>query len=356
MKSLKSLLFIVVLMALGLGNIHAQYVTTHAKAAIPGQQNGIFYSLPRTVIQLHFIIEETQLKEGPYSNYVSLIGADDYIMEDETVYHIKDVKVEASAESDPNATFFVAISPKKGEAASFCLNGQGILKGVGVECVEDPKKECCAKTCEDDNNAQDGDFKYQYSNASIRGSDQMARSAAEMINKIRDEKLKLMTGFQETAFNLDTYRQMYADLETMENDYLSLFVGKRVVKTYVKTVYVIQNKEVNTMSVAKFSPEEGLSVGLGGNGSVITVQTQSLQTTATLNAPSQSAVESLNLDNKLFYRIPEMANVRVNMDDKLLAEKRMSVAQLGVFMLAPLGGTKLTLDPMTGQVVSMGMQ
>ena len=51
-----------------------------------------------------------------------------------------------------------------------------------------------------------------------------------------------------------------------------------------------------------------------------------------------------------------MANVRVNMDDKLLAEKRMSVAQLGVFMLAPLGGTKLTLDPMTGQVVSMGMQ
>ena len=95
---------------------------------------------------------------------------------------------------------------------------------------------------------------------------------------------------------------------------------------------------------------------VSGNGDVITVQTMSLQTTGTMNAPSQSAVESLSLENKLFYRIPEVANVKVNLGGQVLLEARETVAQLGVFMLAPLGNTKLGFDPMTGQVISLEMQ
>lgn len=354
MKHLKNLLLVMTLLVLGLGNAHAQYVTTHAKAAMPGQQRGLFYSLPRTVLQLDFVIEETQMMQGPYSDYVHYIGAEDYVMEDETVYSIKEVRLNTRAEADPNATFFISMAPKKDNTANFCLTPQGILQGVGVECpkpVLEPVASCCKP--EEPTNAG---FKYQYGSGSVRGADQMARSAADMINKIRDEKLKLVTGFQETAFNLDTYRQMYADLDAMENEYLSLFVGKKITKTIIKTVYVTPNKEVSTQSIAKFSPEEGLTVGMSGYGNVITVQTQSLQTTATMNAPSQSAVESLSLDNKLFYRIPELANVRVSIGDQVLVESRETIAQLGVFMLAPLGNTRLTLDPNTGQVTGLGME
>lgn len=355
MKHLKSLLLAVVMMAIGIGNVHAQYVTTHAKAAMPGQQRGLYYALPRTVLQLDFIIEETRLIEGPYSNYVSYIGADDYVMEDAIEYSIKDVKMVARAEADPNATFFISLPTKKDNATSFCLTPQGILQGVGVDCAPYEASADNAHCCQDDAD-QNVTFKYQYGSGNVRGIDQSARSAADMINKIREEKLKLITGFQETAFPLDTYRQMYADLDAMENDYLSLFVGKKTTKTLVKTVFVTPNKEVATQSVAKFSPEEGLTLGLSGEGSVITVQTQSLQTTGTMNAPSQSAVESLSIENKLFYRIPEVAKVKVVMDNQVLVEKRETIAQLGVFMLAPLGNTKLSLDPMTGQIISVGIE
>ncbi len=354
MKHLKSLMFVVTMLAIGLGNAHAQYVTTHAKAAMPGQQRGLFYSLPRTVLQLDFVIEETQMMQGPYSDYVHYIGAEDYVVEDETVYTIKEVRMSTRAEADPSATFFVSMSPKKDNTATFCLTPQGILQGVGVECPQ-PVQEVAAPCCKPETPVNVG-FKYQYGSGNVRGAEQMARSAADMINKIRDEKLKLITGFQETAFNLDTYRQMYADLDAMENDYLSLFVGKKVSKTIVKTVYVTPNKEVNTQSVAKFSSEEGLTVGMGGYGNVITVQTQSLQTTATMNAPSQSAVESLSIENKLFYRIPELANVKVSIGDQVLVESRETIAQLGVFMLAPLGNTRLSLDPNTGQVTGLGIE
>ncbi|MBR4390922.1 MAG: DUF4831 family protein [Bacteroidales bacterium] len=355
MKHLRKLFLVMALTALAIGNASAQYVTTHAKAAMPGQQNGLYYSLPRTVLQLNFIIEETQFLEGPYSQYANYIGAQDYVMEDSKEYELKGVTMTSKAEPDPQATFFVAMTPKKDNTTSFCLTPQGILQGVGMECpAYDPDivvtptipQEC----------SQEENFNFRYGSVNARGEEQAARSAADMINRIREEKLKLITGFQETAFTLDTYRQMYADLDAMENDYLSLFVGKKLSKTIVKTVYVTPNKEVTTQSVAKFSSEDGLTVGTSGYGDVITVQLISLQTTGTINSPSQSAVESLSLENKLFYRIPEIANVKVSMGGKTLLESRETIAQYGVFMLAPLAKTKLMMDPRTGQIVSLGME
>ena len=352
MKNFHRILVALIVIVCGIGNVSAQYVTTHAKAAMPGQQNGVFYSLPRTVLQLDFLIEETQLLRGPYSDYASYVGAHDYITSDEITYRIESITMTPRAEVDPNATFFVAINPKKGDAAQFTLTPKGILQGVGMEGL--PLVETTPATESVVTRQDPAEFKYQFGTS--RNLEQAARSAADMIVKIRDEKIKLMTGFQETAFSLDTYRQMYADLDAMENDYLSLFVGKRVSKTVVKTLYVTPNKEVPTLSVAKFSSEFGFTAGTSGFGDLIMVQTQSLQTTGTINAPSQSAVESLSIENKLFYRIPETTQIKVMMDGEVLLEQRETVAQYGVFMLAPLGKMKLAFDPKTGQLVSMKME
>ena len=106
-------------------------------------------------------------------------------------------------------------------------------------------------------------------------------------------------------------------------------------------------------TVAKFSETDGLTVGTGGKGNMITVQTLPLNTTAAINAPSQSAVESISYDNKVFYRLPEMANVKVVFDGRTLLEERLIVNQLGVLLTAPLSNSKLVFDPETGQIVNM---
>ena len=353
MKHLKSAFLLLALMALGMGNASAQYITTHAKAATPGQQRGIYYALPRTVIQLDFVIEEIELLEGPYSDYVYMIGADDYIMEDGMEYRLLDVMMTTYAEADPNATFFVEMNAKKGDAIEFYLTPKGILQGVGIASTPSSDSQPTPLTSHlSPLTSQDRNFKYQYG-SKAKSPEQMAYAAVEMINRIRDEKIKLLTGFQETAFTLDTYRQMYADLDQMENDYLSLFIGKRIVNTVVKTVYVTPSKEVPSQSIARFSTDKGFSTGVSGPGDVITLQALSLKTTGSINEPSQSAVETISHENKLFYRIPETANVKVSMGNEVLLEKRVDVAQYGVFMLAPLGKTKLALDPTTGQITEM---
>jgi hypothetical protein len=245
------------------------------------------------------------------------------------------------------------MNAKKGDAIEFYLTPKGILQGVGIASTPSSDSQPTPLTSHlSPLTSQDRSFKYQYG-SKAKSPEQMAYAAVEMINRIRDEKIKLLTGFQETAFTLDTYRQMYADLDQMENDYLSLFIGKRIVHTVVKTVYVTPSKEVPSQSIAKFSTDNGFSTGVSGPGDVITLQALSLKTTGSINEPSQSAVETISHENKLFYRIPETANVKVSMGNEVLLEKRVDVAQYGVFMLAPLGKTKLALDPTTGQITEM---
>ena len=184
----------------------------------------------------------------------------------------------------------------------------------------------------------------------------LAKEVADKIAEIRKAKFYLISGDVEMASNPETFNAMYKKLDAMEKEYTSLLLGKRVSKKVVKTVYVIPNKEVPTQSVAKFSETDGLTVGTSGSGSVITVQTLSLNTTAAINAPSQSAIELMSYENKVFYRLPEMANVKVVCGGETLLEDRVLVNQLGQLLMAPVTNTKLTFDTETGQIVNMRMQ
>ena len=115
------------------------------------------------------------------------------------------------------------------------------------------------------------------------------------------------------------------------------------------------SKDVPLQTVGSFSKDSGFTTNLY-EGDNITVQAISLQTTGNINALSQSAVETISHENKLFYRIPETVYLKVSLGDDTLVERRETLTQFGVFMLAPLVHTKMLLDPNTGQIISMGME
>ena len=184
----------------------------------------------------------------------------------------------------------------------------------------------------------------------------IAKEVADKIEEIRKAKFNIISGYYETALDPLTLKKMYDELDAMEKEYTSLFVGKRIGKQVVKTVYVTPSKEVATQTVAKFSEEDGLSVGTSGVGNPITVQTLSMNATSNISTLSQSALESMSHENKVFYRIPETANVKVMYDNQVLVEKREVVNQLGVLLLAPVSNMGLLFDPNTGQIVNMKMK
>lgn len=355
--------FVLVLLAFTFmgGQLKAQFTTTFAKNVTPGQQNGLYYSLPQTVLKLDFIIEKTQLEKGPLSEYASsYFEMEDYVEYETTEYKLLDVKMTPVTNPDPNASFFVTItSARGGSKLQFDVLPNGIIRSLGAgNAVEAEVKlplpnremQSCVK---DENEVSDG-----FINLMLAGKSnaQVAKEVADKIAEIRKEKLFLISSDGATASHPETFNAMYQKLDAMEKEYTSLLLGKRVAKKVVKTVYVVPNKEETTQTVAKFSEIDGLSIGTSGSGSTITVQTQSLNTTAAINAPSQSAVESMSYENKVFYRIPETANVKVTCGKDTLLEDRVIVNQLGVLQMAPAANMRLVFDTETGQIVNMRMQ
>lgn len=340
-------------------SLKAQISTTFAKNVTPGQQNGLYYSLPQTMLQLDFTIMETETKEGPLSSYVSYLETTDYVDFGTTEYQLLGVQMKTVVTADPSATFFVTFGSGRGSSkVDFDVLPNGVIRSVGLGNGADVEyAEISVPVAKDivtvaDN--QDNGFITLLSEG--KSEAQLAKEAADKIEEIRKAKFNLLSGYYETAYDPATFQKMYEKLDEMEQEYMSLFIGKRVVNKVVKTVYVVPSKDVTTQTIAKFSDTDGLTVGTSGTGKPIVVQTLSLNTTAVINAPSQSAIESMSYDNKLFYRIPEMANVKVSFDGNVLFEDRVGVNQLGVLLMAPMSNSRLTFDTETGQIINMKIQ
>ena len=359
-KTFTKIALLLLALTLG-GRLQAQFTTTFAKNVTPGQQNGLYYSLPQTMLKLDFIIEEAQLVKGPLSDYASnYFEMEDYVEYETTEYTLLDVKMSPVATPDPNALFFVTLtSARGGSKLQFDMLPNGIIRSVGVgnDADENVQKTPIAQEtpqCCQEKNDYDEEFIGLMSAGKTNAM--LAKEVADKIADIRKSKFYLISGDVEMASNPETFNAMYKKLDAMEKEYTSLLLGKRVTKKVVKTVYVIPNKEVATQTIAKFSETDGLTVGTSGMGSVITVQTLPLNTTAAINAPSQSAIELMSYENKVFYRLPEMANVKVVCGGDTLIEDRVLINQLGQLLMAPVTNTKLVFDTETGQIVNMRMQ
>lgn len=356
MKRLSNRILMLVLLAFAsFASVQAQFTTTFAKNAAATQNNGLFYSLPLTMLQLDFTILETEVVEGPLSDYApSFIETSDYVDYSGKEYKLLGVDMKVMSCADPNATFFVSFSSGRGsEKTSFNVLPNGIIRSVGIDDVE----EIAA-------NQEIESEKVIYSEEPAfigiltngKSQSMIAKEVADKIEEIRKAKFNIISGYYETALDPLTLKMMYDELDAMEKEYTSLFVGKRIGKQVVKTVYVTPSREVATQTVAKFSEEDGLSAGTSGVGNPITVQTLSMNATSNISTLSQSALESMSHENKVFYRIPETANVKVMYDNQVLVEKREVVNQLGVLLLAPVSNMGLLFDPKTGQIVNMKMK
>ena len=354
--------FAVLALSLLCGQARAQFTTTFAKNASPGQQSGLYYSLPQTLVQLDFVIRESVNEKGPLSDYADdYFENEDYVGYASTSYELLDLRVLPKATPDPNATFFVTFASVRGSGKPyFDVLPNGIIRSVGTlgnkeeapfadivnrEVAVEPQKSSLVR--------EDAFFPLLTAGKS---NAQLAKEVVDKIEEIRKAKFYLISGDVEMASNPETFNAMCAKLDEAEQRYLSLFLGKRTIREVVRTVYVAPDKENPVQTVAKFSEREGLTLGTSGSGDAIIVEVNALNTTAVINAPSQSAVESISYDNMVFYRIPELADVKVTFDKKVLAEERMTVNQLGALLTAPIAGSKLQFDTNTGQIVNMRMQ
>lgn len=392
MRKLKnySLIFFLILSA----PIVAQVNVTRVSAdAVPQTKDGIFYALPRTVLEVEMAVDRVENYKGPYAEFAGrLLGLKNIVEANSVEYHIRSISVTTSQEPDPEQYYFVEIGGKAGKGETLPLlhlTEAGIILGIHPGQAQQTVVAGRLPQGSDDDAARQNAFgelfKYsadisivekvdtiirkinidtmtvekQYYKRTLveKSPEQKAREAADFIGKIKESRFNLISGTQEVNYNKETLEYMDEQLTRMEKEYLKLFTGVSVTRkqTY-RFKYIPVPSQINTeIPVFKFQKSKGITDLDEPGGKFITVRVSRVGNThavASFLGKAEEKQEFLGLA----YRIPELAKITVKVDEENQTETQCMVSQLGVITRLPSGKWNVQFHETTGGIKSAGVQ
>ncbi len=362
--------------------------------ASPQTNEGIFYSLPRTVVKIDVKIDRVENYKGPYADFaLRLLGLKNVISANSIYFNISDITISTYPEPDPDQYYFVELSDKllKGEKAGMLsLSDAGIILGTLTTSIDTlsnlTRQVKPGKTPADADKDAFGElFKYsadvsvfekvdtiirkinidtmtverQYYQRTIveKSPEQKAREAADYISKIKDNRFNLISGAQEVNYNRETLEYMDTQLKTMEKEYLKLFTGISLQKslTFSYKYIPIPNQINKEIPIFKFLRSKGIIDLDEQGGKVVTINIQRVGNTNTVATYLNKAQNETKVQG-FSYRIPELARVTVKLDENTQEETQCLVSQLGVVTNLPAGKWKVQFHKETGGIKGLEIQ
>lgn len=357
----------------------AQIFVSPASGSSPGNSPGFYYALPENTLRLEVIIQKTQQYRGPYAEFAEkILGVSEYIQADETKLEIKDMLVKLESTPDPDAWFLAELDDKASKESIsqvFSLLPDGIILAADDAALA--RQTATQKIEKTLVNAPDEQYFSYYAESNLykrvdtivrkitidttvikrnilqsawvdRSPEQKARAAADMIQKIRESRLLLLTGYQEVNYG-SSLGFMDEKLNELEEAYLSLFLGKTVRTLTTEVLYFTPKAgQSGKINIAGFSETAGL-VSETAKANPITIDLQ------VVGGPgfNESAKPGARLNNAMYYRIPALTSVSIAYGSKTFIKDRMYISQLGSVAVAPLGKVRLQFDPETGMITTI---
>jgi hypothetical protein len=375
---------LLVIFCLHILNSFAQVKVTQVKQGVDlSDKQGLFYALPRTLIKLNITVEKTEFYAGPYAAYAAKyldlvnVSTNDY-----NEFEITEVNLSTVSEPDPQHFYFAEFDPKsikKDNALLFSLSDAGLISGVSSNVPKTLIRENVARFS-DRQNDYDNLFGYSaeknlYERVDTvirkvvvdtvtiekkyldkkwveKSAEQKAKEAANMVSKLRENRFNLITGFQEVAFDAGTMAYMDKQLKIMEDEYLSLFIGITIKKTLHYTFNILPDPEgeYSSIPVFNFSERSGVRSIYATGGELINVNIEFADPLADVMTANDSRGKSYKGDRGYSYRIPLMANIRVDISNDLTASGNYPIAQFGSVTYLPSKISSVQFYPETGGI------
>jgi hypothetical protein len=369
--------------------LQAQLKVYHIESnATPPVSQGVFYSLPRTVVNIEVTIDRIENYKGPYADYaLRYLGLKNVVMNNSVEYAISGVTITTSPEPDPEQYYFIGTGAKlaKGEKAGLLsLSDAGLILGTIPERTDTVVETVIRGTGEESPQMAEKDlfpeiFKY-YADMSVfekvdtiirkvsidtmtmerqylkrtmveKSPEQKAKEAADFISKIKDNRFNLLTGYQEVNYNRETLEYMDTQLKIMEKEYMKLFTGISIHKTVsYHYKYIPLSNQINTeIPIFKFSRTKGPTELDEPGGKVVTIRIQRVGNTNNVASYLGRAVKE-DKEQGIYYRIPELARVIVKLDENTTEETQCLVNQLGLVSNLPADKWKVRFHMETGGI------
>ena len=154
-----------------------------------------------------------------------------------------------------------------------------------------------------------------------------AKEAADMILRLRQKKYQIVTGDTDATYSGEAMAAAIGEISRLEKEYLSLFIGYSDCSTQKMEFEVIPSPDAeNQMYIAfRISDVNGLlpADGVGGRPVVMEI---------TKGEFAQIAEDPKAKKSKtpvIYYRIPNVCNVKISEGTNLLLQTRVPIYQLG---------------------------
>jgi hypothetical protein len=318
--------------------------------------SGFFYSLPRTVVEVRLELKREIYIPGPYCEFAAqFLGIEGIQLERKEEWTITSGSINSFMERDPERVFYAGFSagrPMVPELLTLTKNGlifspaSTFPSGTGLSFDNSNQKDTVWYTdlSMDYFYSQKTDTLYKtilrdsifvkipvFKKEELQKSDELkAKEAANTIIKLRKRRFKLLSGEYNFITEGAALEVTVRELNKMEQEYLSLFLGKHYSDLHRYSNYIIPALKSEPQILCRFSREQGIIPSDSKAGSAITTS---------LVRENISTGPDINItpaDNSLYFRIPENATVHLTLNNKSLAEKRIAVYQFGKIQIMPV--------------------
>lgn len=322
------------------------------------RDGSIVYGLPRTVVNVVVELERIIEIPGPYAKYAGdLLGLDKVIKAEREYWSVKSVAVKTNEELDPSE-FYVIESNSLFVTNALSLKKQGLIMDLNPEIFNAVAKQTQENHTDVKNFlsfdlGSDEYFQIQrdtaYKRVNIDSTfirvpyvvekkrvlsvDQLAEKAAKRLMEMRDGKHMILTG---EANVFPQNESVLNEMRRMEQEYTELFVGKVITETRRFSSIVIPElemagKQVTLFRLSEINGPENASSKTGEPLSVEFIPEQKTKDLTIINKPKTDAPKY----DKLFYRVPDVVNIKVNFGTETLLTSRRLIYQFGQVVQLP---------------------
>ena len=317
----------------------------------------IVYGLPRTVFTVVAELERTIEKPGPYAQYAEdLLGLTNVIKNESELWTIEHITVKSHDEVDPSE-FYVISSTSLFQTNVLALKKEGLILDLNPAFLKSEQNGHSTDAGKLQANSfdlgSDEYFQLQHDTAYKRMNvdssfvripyivekkkklsvDQLAEKAAKRLMELRDGKHLILTG-EATVFPQN--EAAINEINRLEKAYTELFTGKTFKDTFTFSYEIIPQKLMVGKPVVLFQFSDLTGSGTGTGGRPVTMEFKPELKTKGLTVinKDQSKSEEKKYD-KLYYRVPDVVDVTVNLGNEKLYDSRKLIYQFGEVVQLP---------------------
>ncbi|GEM_PF-4283048 len=336
------------------------------------KSSGLIFNLPATQLNVNVEIVKIYRYKGPFSEFSEeYLGVVNNIKKDEQEFKISKITINPTIVDDLNSTYYLKNYSNKINEINF-VEETKIINSIN-----------CKSNSENTNKFQIKDFSQSQNfipfidktykplvsektdtswksvlvdsvfvrvpkiNKAIspRTEKEQAYLASKFIFKIRKRRLRVLTGMDKDLPKGEAINQIMKNLNEMENEYISLFLGKTITDTAKYTFTITPDSNLTNLELFKFDTKNGISEKAKYSVNINFYDNDTSTYCKKINTIKHKK-------SKFPYKTPKYIKTDINLGSTQIYSKYLPIYQVGLinYISANCIKNNIIFDELTGKI------